>query len=65
MDVETQDILNALFGADEETLEAILRARPPREREMIRSELDSGKTISNKERAAARKNILNRIRKFV
>lgn len=65
MDIETQDILNALFGADEETLETILRARPPREREMIRSELDSGKTISNKERAAARKNILNRVRKFV
>jgi len=65
MDVETQDILNALFGADEEITEAILKARPPREREMIRSELDSGKTISNKERAAARKCILNKIRKFV
>jgi hypothetical protein len=65
MDIETQDLLNALFGADEETLECILRARPPREREMIRSELDSGKTISNKERAASRKNILNKIRKFV
>jgi len=65
MDVETQDILNALFGADEEITEAILKARPPREREMIRSELDSGKTISNKERAAARKSILNKIRKFV
>jgi len=65
MDVETQEILNALFGANEETLESILRARPPREREMIRSELDSGKTISNKERAASRKSILNRIRKFV
>ncbi len=57
MDVETQEILNALFRADEETLESILRARPPREREMIRSELDSGKTISNKERAASRKSI--------
>jgi len=65
MDVETQDILNALFGADDEITEAILKARPPREREMIRSELDSGKTISNKERAAARKSILNKIRKFV
>jgi len=65
MDIETQDILNALFGADEESLESILRARPPREREMIRSELESGKTISNKERAAARKVILNKIRKFV
>lgn len=65
MDVETQDILNALFGAEEEITEAILKARPPREREMIRSELDSGKTISNKERAAARKSILNKIRKFV
>ena len=65
MDIETQDILNALFGSDEETIEALLKARPPREREMIRSELDAGNTISNKERAASRKRILNKVRLFV
>jgi len=65
MDIETQDILNALFGSDNETIEALLKARPPREREMIRSELDAGNTISNKERAASRKRILNKVRLFV
>jgi hypothetical protein len=65
MDIETQDILNALFGSDKETIEALLKARPPREREMIRSELDAGNTISNKERAASRKRILNKVRLFV
>mgnify|MGYP006137582001 CR=1 FL=1 len=65
MDIETQDILNALFNADNETIESLLKARPPREREMIRSELEAGNTISNKQRAASRKIILNQIRKFV
>lgn len=65
MDIETQDILNALFNADNETVESLLKARPPREREMIRSELEAGNTISNKQRAASRKIILNQIRKFV
>ena len=65
MDIETQDILNALYNSDDETIESLLRARPPREREMIRSELEAGNTISNKQRAASRKIILNQIRKFV
>lgn len=65
MDIETQDILNALFGSDDEIKEALLKARPPREREMIRSELDAGNTISNKERSMSRKKILNKIRHFV
>jgi len=65
MDFETEDLLNALFGADEATVEAILSTRPPREGEMIRSELESGKTVSNISRAKARKAILARVRKFV
>lgn len=64
MDIETQDILNALFGADQEIIDTLLNARPPRERDMIRSELESGKTISNQERSASRKVILNEVRKF-
>lgn len=64
MDIETKDILNALFGADQEIIDTLLNARPPRERDMIRSELESGKTISNQERSASRKVILNEVRKF-
>lgn len=65
MDFETEDLLNALFGADPSTIEAILSTRPPREGEMIRSEIESGRTVSNASRAKARKAILTRVRKFV
>ena len=65
MDFETDVILNALFGADEKIIEAVLKTRPPREGEMIRSELESGRTVSNTARSMARKEILNRVRKFV
>jgi len=65
MDIETQDILNALYGADEASKKTLLDARPPREREMIKSELEAGNTISTKEKSAARKKILNMVRKFV
>ena len=65
MDIETSELLNALFGSSEEIVESVLKVRPPREREMIKSELESGNTVSNKERAEARKVILNKIRKFV
>jgi len=65
MDFETEDLLNALFGADPTTIEAILSTRPPREGEMIRSEIESGRTVSNTSRSKARKAILTRVRKFV
>jgi len=65
MDIDTTELLNALFGSDEAIIESVLKVRPPREREMIKSELESGNTVSNKERAEARKVILNKIRKFV
>jgi hypothetical protein len=65
MDIDTSELLNALFGSSEEIVESVLKVRPPREREMIKSELESGNTVSNKERADARKVILTNIRKFV
>lgn len=65
MDFETEDLLNALFGADKATIDAVLSTRPPREGDMIRSEIESGRTVSNTSRAQARKAILNRIRNFV
>ena len=65
MDFETEDLLNALFGADKATIDAVLSTRPPREGDMIRSEIESGRTVSNASRAQARKAILNRIRNFV
>jgi flagellar motor switch protein FliG len=57
--------LNALYGASEETKEAVLSVRPPREREMIKSELEAGNTISNDAKLKAKKKILEKVRKFV
>lgn len=65
MDIDTEDLLNALYGASEETKEAVLSVRPPREREMIKSELEAGNTISNDAKLKAKKKILEKVRKFV
>lgn len=65
MDIDTEDLLNALYGASEETKEAVLSVRPPREREMIKSELEAGNTISNAAKLKAKKKILEKVRKFV
>ena len=64
MDLETETLLNALFGADEKTIEAVLNTRPPREGEMIKSELESGRTVSNSARSIAMKEMLSKVRKF-
>ncbi|MDA0677773.1 MAG: hypothetical protein O3B34_00950 [Bacteroidetes bacterium] len=65
MDLETETLLNALFGADEKIIEAVLNTRPPREGEMIKSELESGRIVSNSARSIARKEMLSNIRKYV
>lgn len=65
MDLETDTLLNALYGADKKTIEAILNTRPPREGEMIKSELESGRTVSNSARSMARKEMLNKVRQIV
>lgn len=65
MDLETDTLLNALYGADKKTIEAVLNTRPPREGEMIKSELESGRTVSNSARSMARKEMLNKLRQLV
>jgi hypothetical protein len=65
MDLETNTLLNALYGADKKTIEAVLNTRPPREGEMIKSELESGRTVSNSARSMARKEMLNKVRQIV
>lgn len=65
MDIDTEDLLNALYGANDEIKESVLSVRPPREREMIKSELEAGNTISNSAKLKAKKKILEKVRKFV
>ena len=61
---ETDMLINACSGLDELPLEAILESRPPREREMIESELQSGNRINKDVVRTARKTILDEIRKY-
>lgn len=61
---ETDILINACSGLGELPLEAILESRPPREREMIESELKSGNRINNDVVRNARKTILDEIRKY-
>lgn len=61
---ETDMLINACSGLDDLPLEAILESRPPREREMIESELQSGNRINKDVVRTARKTILDEIRKY-
>lgn len=62
---ETDTLINACYGLDKKPLEAILETRPPRERDMIESEISSGNRIASDVVRKARKIILDEIRKFI
>lgn len=61
---ETDILINACFGLDKKPLDAILESRPPRERDMIESEISSGNRISSDIVRKARKAILDEVRKY-
>lgn len=61
---ETDVLINACFGLDKKPLEAILESRPPRERDMIESEISSGNRIASDVVRKARKVILDEVRKY-
>ena len=62
---ETDILINACFGLDKDPLEAILESRPPRERDMIESEISSGNRIASDIVRKARKVILDEVRKYI
>lgn len=62
---ETDILINACFGLDKKPLDAILESRPPRERDMIESEISSGNRISSDIVRKARKAILDEVRKYI
>ena len=61
---ETDILINACFGLDKKPLDAILESRPPREREMIESEISSGNRIASDIVRKARRVILEEVRKY-
>lgn len=62
---ETDILINACFGLDQKPLNAILESRPPREREMIESEINSGNRIASDIVRQSRKAILDEVRKYL
>lgn len=64
-DVDTQNLINSLYGLDEKIQDHVLKARPPRERELIKSELGALNSISQKDQITARRDILQMVRKIM
>ena len=62
---ETDILINACYGLEKKPLDAILETRPPRERDMIESEISSGNRIASDIVRKARKAILDEVRKYI
>lgn len=62
-DIDTNTIVNALTGLSSHVQNKVIAQRPPREQSLIKSELESGNTVTPEERDAARKLIIDSIRK--
>ena len=62
-DLQTDTVIRALHGITPEEVEHILQARPPRERELIKSELEVAPTFTSAEQISARKLVLQNVRK--
>jgi uncharacterized membrane protein len=64
-DVDTQNLINALHGLEQELIDHVLKARPPRERELIKSELGATNSIAQKDQISSRRDILQEVRKIM
>ena len=64
-ELQTETIIRALYGVDAEHVDFVLQARPPRERELIKSELEVQPSFSSADQISARKMVLQSVRKVV
>ena len=64
-DLQTETIIRALYGLPGDQVDYILQARPPRERELIKSELEVQPSFSAGDQISARKLVLQSVRKVV
>lgn len=62
-DIDTATIVYALTGLSNHVQNKVISQRAPREQSLIKSELESGNAVSPEERDAARKIIIDSIRK--
>lgn len=64
-DLQTETIIKALYGLGSDIVDYVLQARPPRERELIKSELDVQNSFTSSDQIAARKLVLQNVRKII
>jgi hypothetical protein len=64
-ELQTETIIRALYGLPTDQVDYILQARPPRERELIKSELEVQPSFSSGDQISARKLVLQSVRKVV
>jgi hypothetical protein len=64
-ELQTETIIRALYGLPSDQIDYILQARPPRERELIKSELEVQPSFSSGDQISARKLVLQSVRKVV
>jgi hypothetical protein len=64
-ELQTETIIRALYGLPSDQIDYILQARPPRERELIKSELEVQPSFSSGDQISARKLVLQTVRKVV
>ncbi len=64
-ELQTETIIRALYGISAEQVDYILQARPPRERELIKSELEVQPSFTSADQISARKLVLQSVRKIV
>ena len=64
-EIETEAMIKSLYGMDQEVIDHVLQARPPRERELIKAEIQAITGVAQSEQIATRKRILSSVRKFL
>ena len=64
-EIETEAMIKSLYGLDQELIDHVLQARPPRERELIKAEIQAITGVAQAEQIATRKRILTSVRKFL
>ena len=64
-DLQTETIIKALYGLTAEVVDYVLQARPPRERELIKSELEVQPNFNASDQISARKLVLQNVRKII
>ena len=64
-ELQTETIIKALYSLTNDVIDHVLQARPPRERELIKSELEIQPNFTAADQIAARKLVLQNVRKLI